>query len=126
MAEFIGTMNLLPGSVGGIENGRISVDGGPLGRWTAAAPDQPLRLGAPVHLALRPERLRFALSGKISGKLLSVAYLGDRSHYLVGVDGLDAPITVFRSNAGRDEIAVQPGQPVHLAWDDHAALVLAS
>jgi spermidine/putrescine ABC transporter ATP-binding subunit len=126
VAEFIGTMNLLPATVAAAANGEVTLDGGPLGQWTAPAPEAPVTPGTSVHLALRPERLRFAPSGGIAGRVVSVAYLGDRSHYLVGVDGLSSPVTVFRSNVGADEAPLQPGQPVHLAWDSGAALVLAS
>jgi ABC-type Fe3+/spermidine/putrescine transport system ATPase subunit len=126
VAEFIGTMNLLPATVATSANGEVTLDGGALGRWTAPAPASPVAPGASVHLALRPERLRFAPSGGIAGRVVSVAYLGDRSHYLVGVDGLSNPVTVFRSNVGADDAPLQPGQPVHLAWDSAAALVLAS
>lgn len=126
VAEFIGTMNLIPATVAGRSDGTATLDGGPVGRWTVE--DRAAATGARVELALRPERLRFApaAQGGITGRLLSVAYLGDRSHYLVGVDGLEKPLTVFRSNADAAEVAPQPGQHVHLVWDDGAALVLAS
>ncbi len=104
----------------------MTLDGGMVGRWTV--PGGAGTPGTRVDLALRPERLRFTTEaqGGLTGRLLSVAYLGDRSHYLVGVDGLDKPVTVFRSNSEGDAIAPQPGQPVHLTWDSAAALVLAS
>ncbi len=126
VAEFIGTMNLIPATVAAQSAGSVTLDSGARGRWTV--PGSGLANGAKVDLALRPERLRFvaAPQGGITGTLVSVAYLGDRSHYLVGVEGLEKPVTVFRSNADAADIAPQPGQPVHLVWDSSAALVLAS
>jgi ABC-type Fe3+/spermidine/putrescine transport system ATPase subunit len=98
VAEFIGTMNLIPATVAAQLDGTATLDGGPVGRWTV--PGRGIATGSRVDLALRPERLRFAPTphGGITGTLLSVAYLGDRSHYLVA----------------------------HLVWDERAALVLAS
>ncbi len=129
VAEFIGTMNLLPATVSAQQGDLLTLDGGPLGRWSVPAPVGGVATGAKVSLALRPERLRFAQRGAaptgLVGQLLSVVYLGDRSHYLIAVDGLDAPVTVFRSNAGGEEVATAVGQQVHLVWDASAPLVLA-
>ncbi|PZQ99885.1 MAG: Fe3+/spermidine/putrescine ABC transporter ATP-binding protein [Cereibacter sphaeroides] len=129
VAEFIGTMNLLPATVSSLAGGAVTLDGGALGRWQAQAGDQPLSQGQKVSLALRPEKLRLAAATAggtgIPGRLRSVAYLGDRSHYIVGVDGLEAPLTVFRSNAGGDTAPLHEGDAVQLSWDPAAALVLA-
>jgi spermidine/putrescine transport system ATP-binding protein/putrescine transport system ATP-binding protein len=126
VAEFIGTMNLIPTTVAAQSGPTVTLDGGALGRWDV--PGSGHTVGAKVDLALRPERLRFvaAPQGGLNGKVLSVAYLGDRSHYLVGVEGLGRPLAVFRSNAGETGAAPQPGQPVHLVWEGSGAIILGS
>ena len=69
VAEFIGTMNLIPATVAAQSAGSVTLDGGALGRWTV--PGSGLANGAKVDLALRPERLRFAAApqGGITGTL---------------------------------------------------------
>lgn len=124
VAEFIGTMNLFPVKVAGVDGGRVVVEGA-MGRWTLASDGPVTARGTAAHLALRPERLRFADRGRISGRLQSVAYLGDRSHYLVDVAGLDRPVTVFRPRGAPDEGPHVPGTDVQLDWDDGAARLLA-
>lgn len=81
-----------------------------------------------VQLALRPEHVQMraagAAQGGVSGRVLSVAYLGDRSHYLIGVEGLAAPFKVLRSNVVGIGFAPVLGEPVALAWEPNSALIL--
>ncbi len=130
VAEFIGTMNLLPGKVAGLNGGDLLIDGGALGPLRATAGQTPLAVGQEVFVALRPEHLQLhpatmaEAGASLPGRVLSVAYLGDRSHYLINVDGLAAPVTVFRSNAGGSSVAAVTGDAVTLKWEPAAALIL--
>ena len=135
VAEFIGTMNQLPGTVTAKAGSGVTIDGAALGALTAAAGGAELAVGQKAFLALRPERVRLhrqagggqtgSVADGITGRVVSVAYLGDRSHYLIGVDGLDAVVTVFLSNAEDGPVAVVAGERVTLSWDPSAALALA-
>ncbi|MEM7440109.1 MAG: ABC transporter ATP-binding protein [Pseudomonadota bacterium] len=103
VAGFIGNMNFFRGIVrrNGASMGAIEAEGlgtieVPLDRLTQAN-------GAPVDVALRPEK--FALSREkptnghvVSGKIGTSAYLGDRSHYYVHVDGKADPVAVSAPN----------------------------
>ena len=132
VASFIGTMNLFPATVLGQSGASLSLDAGPLGKRSAPIGQESFSIGQSVSLALRPERMRVNLNlnlcqvqGGLKGQILSVAYLGDRSHYLIRIDGSELPVTAFRSNAGTDGTAPAIGAPVHLDWDPSASLVLA-
>src|SRR5690349_4295698 len=58
VAEFIGTMNVLPGTIDGTANGRANVSAGSLGRFEARADNSTPAQGAPVLVAIRPEKLQ--------------------------------------------------------------------
>ncbi|MFC4668460.1 ABC transporter ATP-binding protein [Seohaeicola nanhaiensis] len=118
VAEFIGTMNLIPAQV--ID--AATVDAGPLGRLAAPfAESAPRAPGASVHLALRPERLTLGAEG-LGGTVTEAVYLGDRITYLVVVPGLEKPLRVVDTNRSGDMHAI--GAPVGLAWAPDAGLVL--
>ncbi|MCB1340475.1 MAG: ABC transporter ATP-binding protein [Pseudooceanicola sp.] len=117
VAEFIGTMNLIPARVSG--PGMVE---GALGTLSAAFADvAPRETGAAVHLALRPERLRLGDEG-LGGTVREAVYLGDRITYLVDVPGLAAPLRVADSNRSGEMRRI--GAPVRVSWPDDAGLVL--
>jgi spermidine/putrescine ABC transporter ATP-binding subunit len=131
VAEFIGTMNFLPGVVGEIAQGHARVDAGSLGRFEVAVGDGTPARGTAVSVAVRPEKIhlhwvppedaRNALRGRLNAK----AYFGDRSHYYVEVDGLQKLIAVSRQNADR-ELAESDaiGRAVWMSWKPEAASLL--
>ncbi len=128
VASFIGTMNLFPGTVIQQSAGQIVLDGGELGTLTAKSTETVLTTGQRADVALRPEHLDLLPSAEqgIAGQIVSVAYLGDRSHYLVAVAGVDSPITVFRSNVGAGTVPAAVGDRVSLRWSPENALILTS
>ncbi|WP_373354619.1 ABC transporter ATP-binding protein [Pseudoroseicyclus sp. CXY001] len=122
VAEFLGSMNLIPVTV----TGPRAVDSGPLGPIVAPAA---LPAGAKAHLALRPERLRLGApegggtsANRLAGKVQEAVYLGDRIHYLVEVPGLAAPLRVVAAN---DTARLERlGAPVEITWPEDVGLVL--
>ncbi|MGB5558751.1 MAG: ABC transporter ATP-binding protein, partial [Paracoccaceae bacterium] len=126
VAGFIGTMNFFPGKVAVQSPDGVTVDAGPLGPLVAIGSGAVV--GQPADIAVRPEKIRLqpAGQGQLRGKVRSIAYLGDRSHLLVDIDGLDAPVTVFSSNAEGERASVSVGDPVGLSWDTAAARLLTA
>ncbi|NDV02411.1 ABC transporter ATP-binding protein [Pseudoroseicyclus tamaricis] len=121
VAEFLGSMNLLPVTV----SGPASVDAGPLG--PLSAPVKGLPDGTPAQLALRPERLSLVegegpAGNRLSGAVAEAVYLGDRIHYLVDIPGLARPLRVVAPNSVAPVLAL--GSPVAVTWPDEAGLVL--
>src|SRR5262249_51468950 len=98
----------------------------------ANAPEFARKMGARVLLAIRPEKIALALSGagtaasdnRLSGTLIAGAYLGERSHYQVKVEGLAALIAVAAQNEGRETPAHHTGAQVTLTWPSDAMIVL--
>ncbi|MCY1128635.1 ABC transporter ATP-binding protein [Frigidibacter sp. RF13] len=128
VAEFVGTMNLFPAQVQQVDGGQVIADGRALGNLVGRSPDRPVASGEAILMALRPEKIEISAAGaagpnSVAGRVASVSYLGDRSHYLVAVDGLTAPVVVYRSNSERTAVAA--GAEVALSWSDADALVLA-
>jgi len=88
VAEFIGNINLLPGTVEATGD-NIVIDTGPTGRLSVPAPQSQVSLGEEVALAVRPEKLRITNEppaggyNGLRGKLIAESYAGDRSHYFL-------------------------------------------
>ena len=128
VAEFIGTMNLFAGKLMR-RNGAPCVDAGPLGVLGGGAAEGPE--GSSVHLAVRPEKIFIGTGpagvpcNTIAGRLVAQTYLGDRSRYLVAVEGSPVPVSVAMQHSARDSApALAPGATVALSWPVAAGLVL--
>ena len=132
VAEFIGTMNLLPGRVSGAGGGMVTLDAGPMGVLAGRAVNGAAVSEGPGFLAIRPEQLtlttaedagegRFSLAGEVA----EAAYLGDRIHYQVRVAGAEKPVSVLVNNA--EGMSVHPlGAKVWLGWNKASGLVLSA
>ncbi len=133
VADFIGTMNFFDATTSWVEGAAIVADAGPSGRLKVAnAPEFARRMGARVLLAIRPEKMAIELTGaatapsdnRLPGTLVAAAYLGERSHYQVRVDGSNEPIAVAAQNEGPEPPAHHPGASVTLTWPADAMIVL--
>jgi spermidine/putrescine transport system ATP-binding protein len=129
VADFIGTSNLLSGSVEAIDDGRAAVrlSSGELCFTTAEAG---VGVGHAVELSVRPEAVALhprngsgpsAASGSIPGSVEQVAYLGGNVQYLVRSSG-GLSITVVAPKTGQ---RVPVGGAVDVTWSPGDALVLA-
>jgi spermidine/putrescine transport system ATP-binding protein/putrescine transport system ATP-binding protein len=88
--------------------------------------------GAPVQVALRPEK--FALSATrpegenaVEGRLNTAAYLGERSHYYISIPGRQDPVAVSSPNLRRMNLAgpgQQTGAPMWLSWSPDSVVIL--
>lgn len=136
VAAFIGSMNFFNGSVvgveGGMANGVVTVDAGPLGRLRVSPPDGGASsAGDAVTIGIRPEKLTLGDTpppdgaNSIKGRLSAASYLGERNHFFVTVEGMDEPISVASQNSspvaqkGWDE-----GSEVWLTWEPEGARML--
>jgi spermidine/putrescine ABC transporter ATP-binding subunit len=133
VAEFIGTMNVLPGTLAAIADGRASIQAGPLGALEARLEGRAPTPGASVLVAIRPEKLQVSWErptaglNTLSGTVSAAAYFGDRSHLYVAVPGCDKPLTVSLQNDERQLNSGDPaGRPVWLSWAPEAAVLLSA
>ena len=130
VASFIGTMNFFDGTVISVkdDNALINVDG--LGEVSAPVGSVQLLARNTVSVAIRPEK--FSLTDEapedgqfsVKGQLNNAAYLGERSHYYVSIDGVPQPIAVSAQNRDRAKGGESQSRPVWLSWDSAAIVVL--
>jgi spermidine/putrescine ABC transporter ATP-binding subunit len=132
VADFIGTMNFFDGTVREAVNGAASIDAGPLGQVRAETKGESFGAGAGIVVAIRPEKLRltFEAPGEsvnvVQGRMGPAAYLGDRSHLYVYLDGREEPVAVAMQNAGRTAVGIdQADRPVWLSWAEDAIVLLS-
>jgi spermidine/putrescine ABC transporter ATP-binding subunit len=132
VAEFIGSMNFIDCEVASVSDRTVMLEANGLGPLrVVAASDDPLPQGRTV-LALRPEKLQIDGSGgtgedcnRVRGRLVAQAYLGDRSHYYVAVDGLAKPLAIAAQNVRRVlEAGAEPGREITIRWRPEAGLLL--
>ncbi len=126
VAEFVGTMNLIPGRIAAASGTSAGIDAGPLGRFDAPAIGGPAA-GAEAFLALRPEKLVLsgaaAAAARLKGRVSEAAYLGDRIHYQVAVEGLERPLSVSVNNLAESG-GFGLGAEVGVTWSGEAGLIL--
>ena len=131
VAAFIGDMNFFDGRIVTLSGDSATVDTGPLGRITAPVREAAFTAGDKVLVAIRPEK--FSLSetpaggnrNSIEGTLDATAYLGDRSHFYVRVDGIQKPIAVSAQNATRANGGIRDQvRHVWLSWSEDAVVLL--
>ena len=123
VAGFIGTSNLLTGTVTAVEN-RTAVllhDGEqhvevPLRAGLEAAP------GTELELTVRPEKIHLGVAPaeqaacRLRGTVTEVVYLGTSTNYNV-LTSTGAEVTVFVQNATNAEDVAARGQGVWLCWE---------
>jgi spermidine/putrescine transport system ATP-binding protein len=126
VADFIGTTNLLIGSVESVDAGSVVVrlDSGDACRVAGSG----LRTGRTLELSIRPESIVLKRSngtapddtGPLRAQVEQVAYLGGSVQYQVRTDG-GLSITVLASKTGERHPV---GSDVDIAWSPDEALIL--
>ena len=131
VADFIGQMNFLDAKVTDVANGQAALDAAGLGKVKAPTNTGFVHNGAMVIVAVRPEKLAISKERPVNGRsavqgvLKTVAYLGDRSHYYVSIEGSNKPLAV-----AAQEVDASLGQSlerdaaVWLSWADDALILL--
>ena len=131
VADFIGQMNFVDATVVDVGDGRALLDTAGLGRIRAPVSGDFVSSGARVVVAIRPEMLSLSIEHRpeganaVQGIVEAAAYLGDRSHYHINVDGADKPLAVATQEAETSLAhSLDSGTTVWLTWSDEAVLVL--
>ncbi len=132
VAAFIGNMNFFNANVTTADSDNTIVDAGALGKISTGLCQQEFSAGDKVLVAIRPEKL--SLNAKrpnggentVEGVLDDAAYLGERSHFFVRVDGIEQPISVSAQNAKRVlENFADQRRRVWLSWSSDAVILLS-
>ncbi|MEU0521446.1 ABC transporter ATP-binding protein [Streptosporangium sp. NPDC006007] len=129
VAGFIGTSNLLSGTVDRVVSGCAVLRVGREGRILVA--ESPRQVGDPIAVTVRPEKITISTeepAGEVSavrGTVSEVVYLGLYNSYAVGLaDG--AEITVFQQNALDSTSTAERGDAVWLSWQSRHSYAIGS
>jgi spermidine/putrescine transport system ATP-binding protein/putrescine transport system ATP-binding protein len=131
VADFIGQMNFINAKVVEVKGEQALLETKGLGQVQALGSAEFIRAGAEVIVAVRPEKLSLSRESDtngqnwVKGELKTSAYLGDRSHFYVSVDGCEKPLAIaaheIESTSGE---ALERGSEVWLSWADDSLIVL--
>ena len=131
VADFIGQMNFVDATVTELSNGEATLETAGLGKVTAKADQDFVSQGAEVVVAVRPERLKLSVvAGNdgwpgVSGVMKTAAYLGDRSHFYVSIDGCDKPLAVAAQEVdAHSGGGLERDAPVHISWSPDSLVLL--
>lgn len=131
VADFIGQMNFVDAKVTDVNQGQVVLDAAGLGKVRAPSRADFVQKGADVVVAVRPEKLIIAQDqpsenlAAVQGVMQTSAYLGDRSHYYVSVDGVDKPLAVAAQEVDPTlSEALESNVKVWLTWADDALVLL--
>ena len=132
VADFIGQMNFIDAEVLDNKSGRITVNTAGLGKVTVPGKGIAARQGDSSIVAVRPERLFLSAKAPdkkancVQGTIKTTAYLGDRSHFYVDVEGREKPVAVAAQEAGGNEAqSFELGSKVWISWQDESLLHFA-
>lgn len=132
VASFIGTMNFFDGTVVSMNSGEATINVDKVGEIRSKSCGSGLKKGNKVCVAIRPEKLSLSdkkpvgTQNSIEGKMDKAAYLGERSHYYVNIEGISQPVAISAQNRQRAEGQKEQNRPVWLSWDNDAFVVLES
>ncbi|WP_339856605.1 ABC transporter ATP-binding protein [Pseudohongiella acticola] len=120
-ASFIGNVNLFDGIVCRQQGDQVWVDSDEAGGQLCVRHSQPMTIGMPVTVAVRPEKIRQPQAGDelpntMSGVIREIAYLGDESIYHVELaSGKRVKYTQPNVQA-LAELPLTWGQTIALGW----------
>jgi len=131
VAEFIGQMNFIDATVSERTGNGAVLDTAGLGRIGAPAKADFVREGAKVVAAIRPEKLTLSdrpqegQAFSVEGAIATAAYLGDRSHFYVAVEGCAKPVAVAtqETQISQDRLLTE-GARVWLSWNEQSVILL--
>jgi len=130
VASFIGQMNFFDAQVTDVEGEKAVLDTQGLGQVKVSSQGELLQKDNRLVVALRPEKLSLSLQRTVQdqvvqGKLATSAYLGDRSHFFVALDGYDKSVEVAGQESGlNSDQALERGSEVWLSWSEESLVLL--
>ncbi len=131
VADFIGQINFVNAQVNQIEGDNITLDTEGLGAIQASSTADFFKPGDNVVVAIRPEKISLGINpaknGKqsVKGQLKTSAYLGDRSHFYVSVEGCEKPFAVATHDIELStDDALERGSDVWISWNDDSIVLL--
>jgi spermidine/putrescine ABC transporter ATP-binding subunit len=121
VAGFIGTSNLLGGTVARVESGQAVIDVSPEERIIVPVHDPAPAPGSTLELTVRPEKIQLSSTRPsdqgcvLRGSVTEVVYLGTSTNFSVATT-IGADIVVFQQNSAAAGEAIERGDNVWLSW----------
>jgi len=122
VAGFIGTSNLLTGSLARVTGGRGVIEVSPDEQIIVPEGRSALAAGQQVELTVRPEKIELAAGPPpaggcaLRGTVTEVVYLGTSTSFSVRTT-TGADVVVFQQNSASADTPVSRGDEVWLTWD---------
>jgi spermidine/putrescine transport system ATP-binding protein len=126
VADFIGQTNVLSGRVESVAGDRVVVATADGTRVEAVAHGETgTDAGSDVHVAVRPEKLRFGSEGDnvLSAKVEQIVYLGSSTQYFMSLSGGERLI-IYQQNSHDSTVDAAAGDEVRVSCDAVNCLVL--
>jgi len=129
-ADFLGTMNFFKGHVTSIGNGQAVIKTEDMGQIVSKGPNMDFRSGDNVIVAIRPENVQISMDKPadgtaVLGRVRASAFLGDRAHVYVNVNGRAEPVLSAMQNLGGVASRIGRGeQDIWLNWSEETAILL--
>jgi spermidine/putrescine ABC transporter ATP-binding subunit len=121
VAGFIGTSNLLSGTVARVDAGQAVIEVSPEERIIVPVHDLGVAPGSTLELTVRPEKIQLSSTRPsdqgcvLRGSVTEVVYLGTSTNFSVTTT-TGADIVVFQQNSAVAGEAVERGDNVWLSW----------
>ncbi len=121
VAGFIGTSNLLTGTVARVEGGRAIIDVSPQERIIVPLHGASVATGGELELTVRPEKIELSTTApagdgcRLRGTVTEVVYLGTSTNFAVTTT-TGADIIIFQQNSASADVVAGRGDSVWLAW----------
>lgn len=134
VADFIGIMNFIDGKIVQQNGDAVVIEAAGIGNILAMARlESGVELDKEVCAAIRPEKINISVekptdaANAVQGHVNAAAYLGDRSHLKVRVDGLSAPLAVAKTNIlPSAQIGIPNDGRIWLSWPGEAVVLLTN
>jgi spermidine/putrescine ABC transporter ATP-binding subunit len=132
IADFIGQMNFMKATVIDVKDGKAQVDIDGIGLVQTPVKDDFVKAGDKVTSAVRPEKIQIleekSTDGNpsVEGVMKNVAYLGNRNHYYISIDGIEKPLAVATQEGTIEDTwdTTDRGSSVWLTWEENALILL--
>ncbi len=131
VADFIGQMNFIEASVLEANGEAATIEAAGLGKVEVATNAEYATGGGKVVVAVRPEKLVVTAErpadsdNAVQGRVRNIAYLGDRRHYYVSVDGREQPLAVAAQEMRMTtDPSLGEGKDVWLSWGNDSLVLL--
>jgi spermidine/putrescine transport system ATP-binding protein/putrescine transport system ATP-binding protein len=130
VASFIGTMNFFDGVVRANAGQNLTIEAQGLGTVETTTRNGPFMEGDKVQVALRPEKIRLSADKPANGGysaqgvVENMAYLGERSHFHLNIEGVEGHVAVSSQNALPGVQPYDMNSPVWMSWPGESLVVL--